>query len=130
LTYTDRPSEAQRAREQILRNVNVAYSIGLQLTEEGSVVDVFPEMVAAKAGIGPGMKIVAVNGRQYSGDVLRGAIRDARSGGTLELLVQNGKAFTTYKLNYRDGERYPILERNGQSALLDEILKPLSPATR
>ena len=62
--------------EQILRNVNVAYSIGLQLTEEGSVVDVFPEMVAAKAGIGPGMKIVAVNGRQYSGDVLRGAIRD------------------------------------------------------
>ena len=130
LTYTDRPSEAQRAREQILRNVNVAYSIGLQLTEEGSVVDVFPEMVAAKAGIGPGMKIVAVNGRQYSGDVLRGAIRDARSGGALELLVQNGKAFTTYKLNYRDGERYPILERNGQSALLDEILKPLSPATR
>ena len=85
---------------------------------------------AGKAGIGPGMKIVAVNGRQYSADVLRGAIRDARTGGGLELLVQNGKAFTTHKLNYRDGERYPALERNNQPALLDEILNPLSPAPR
>jgi len=130
LTYTDKPSEAQRSREQILRNVNVAYSIGLHLTEEGSVVDVLPEMVAGKAGIGPGMKIVAVNGHQYSGDVLRGAIRDARSGGPLELLVQNGKSFTTYKLNYNDGERYPVFQRNAQPALMDEILKPLSPASR
>jgi hypothetical protein len=38
----------------------------------------------------------------------------------------NGKTSSTYKLNYHDGEKYPVLERNGQPALLDDILKPRS----
>jgi len=83
-------------------------------------------MAAGKAGIGPGMKLVAVNDRKYSGDVLREEIRNAKSGGPLELLVANGKSFTTYKVNYHDGEKYPVLQRNGQPVLLDEILKPLT----
>jgi len=125
LAYVDKPSEAQRASEQVRQNTSVAFSIGLRLNADGGIIDVLPEMAAAKAGIGPGMKLIAINDRRYTSDVLREEIRNAKSGGALELLVANGKSFTTYKLNYRDGEKYPILERNGQPALLDDILKPL-----
>jgi predicted metalloprotease with PDZ domain len=112
--------------EEIGERASAAYSIGLKLTAEGNVVDVSPDMPAAKAGIGPGMKITAVNGRQFTPDVLRDAIHNAKNSGSLELLVLNGKRFSTYKLDYRDGEKYPVLERNGQPALLDQILKPLT----
>jgi len=126
LAYTETISPVQRMLEGIGDSVNVAYSIGLRLSSDGSVVDVLTDTPAAKAGIGPGMKITAVNGRQFSPDVLREAIGNAKDTGSLELLVLNGKRFSTYKLDYRDGEKNPALERNGQPALLDQILKPLT----
>jgi len=126
LNYVNKPSEALHASEQVRENVNLAFSIGLKLNPDGTIIDVLPEKVAAKAGIGPGMKIVGVNDRKYASDVLREEIRNAGKTGLLDLLVANGKSLSTFKLNYRDGERYPVLERNGQPALLDEILKPLS----
>ncbi len=126
LSYVERLSEAQSATEQVRQNTSVAFSLGLRLNPDGTITDVLPEKVAAKAGIGPGMKIVAVNDRKYSSDVLREEIRDTRRNtSSIELLVANGKSFSTYKLNYRDGEKYPALERNGQPALLDETLRPL-----
>jgi len=126
LAYTETMSPIQNMLEQIGGSVNAAYSIGLRLSSEGSVIDVLPDMPAAKAGIGPGMKITAVNGRQFTPDLLREAIQNAKATGLMELLVLNGKRFATYKLDYRDGEKYPVLERNGQPALLDQILKPLT----
>src|SRR5262245_26206643 len=70
VAYVAQLSEVQRASEQVRQNISVAYSIGLRLNQEGSIIDVLPEMPAAKAGIAPGMKVVAVNDRKYSGDVL------------------------------------------------------------
>ncbi len=126
LAYGENPSEAQKASEQVRLNVSVAYSIGLSLNPDGSIVDVLPEMVSAKAGIGPGMRITAVNDRKFSIEVLREEIRNTKNGGPLELLAVNGKSFAKYKLNYREGEKYPVLQRNGQPPLLDDILKPLT----
>src|SRR5262249_15980589 len=126
LGYAEKPSEAQRASEQIRENTSVDFSIGLKLNPDGAIIDVLPEKVAAKAGIGPGMKVVAVNDRKYSSDVLRDVIRDAKNTGSVELLVAHGKAFSKYKLNSREGKKSPILERNSQPPLLDKILKPLS----
>jgi predicted metalloprotease with PDZ domain len=126
LAYVDQRSEAEKDTEQIRQTTSVAYSIGLRLNSDGSILDVLPEMAAGKAGIGPGMKLVAINDRKYAAEVLREEIRNARSGGSLELLVANGKSFTTYKLNYHEGEKYPILQRNGQAPLLDDIFKPLT----
>jgi len=97
----------------------------VKLNPDGAVIDILPETAAARAGIGPGMKIIAVNDRKYSSEVLREKIRNAKNGGSLELVVANGRAFSTYKLNYHDGEKYAVLERNGQPPLLDDILKPL-----
>ena len=125
MTYTAKPSEAQRATEQIRQNASFEFSIGLKLNPDGAVIDILPETAAARAGIGPGMKVIAVNDRKYSSEVLREEIRNAKNGGSLELVVANGRAFSTYKLNYHEGEKYAVLERNSQPPLLDDILKPL-----
>jgi len=42
------------------------------------------------------------------------------------LIVANGKSFSTYKLDYHEGEKYPVLQPNDQSTLIDDILKPLT----
>src|SRR5437762_4254158 len=126
LAYVEQPSEAQRATEQIRPGLSVAYSIGLRLDRDGSIVDVLPEFAAARAGIGPGMKIVSVNDNRYFGDGLRGVYRYTKNGGPLDLRVANGRSFVTFKLDYHDGEKYPVLQRNGQAALLDEILKAVT----
>ncbi len=126
LAYSDHMTEAERASEQIRQDTDLEYSIGVKLNSDGIVTDVAPDKPAAKAGIGPGMKITAVNDRHYSSDVILEEIRSARVSGSLELLVANGKSLSRYKLNYRDGEKYPYLERNSQPALLDDILKPLT----
>ena len=55
-----------RAREEDNGVVNTAYSIGLWLREDGSITDTVEGMPAAQAGIGPGMKVIAINGKKFS----------------------------------------------------------------
>ena len=50
-------------------------SIGLSLGQDGEISDVVLGTPAYKAGIGPGMKLVAVNARRFSPE---GAGRSAR----------------------------------------------------
>jgi predicted metalloprotease with PDZ domain len=80
-------------------------------------------MIAAKAGIGPGMKIVAVNGRRFSADVWHDAIRAAKSNpAPIELIVENTDYFRVVKLDYHGGEKYPHLVRDeSKPDLLTEI---------
>jgi predicted metalloprotease with PDZ domain len=125
LVYDDSPSEMARGGESRFHGVNVAYSIGLNLREDGTITDTTEGMPAAQAGIGPGMKLIAVNGRQYSPDVLRDALKAGKGGATpLELLVVNTDYYKTYKLDYHGGERYPHLVRDeSKPDLLTEIYK-------
>ena len=85
---------------------------------------------ADKAGLGPGMVIVAVNGRKFSGDLLKNALDDAKGGSTpIELIVSNTGYYKIVPLDYHGGQKYPHLEKvAGAADLLDEILKPLSKA--
>lgn len=128
LTYSDEPNLSQTASEQAHRNLDLSFSLGLVLDEDGTVRDVIPGMAAAKAGLGSGMKIVAVSDRQWSADLMREAIRGAKSSARpLQLLVANGEYYKTYSLDYQGGIRYPHLERDSsRSDLLSEIIKPLA----
>jgi predicted metalloprotease with PDZ domain len=87
-------------------------------------------MPAAEAGVGPGMRLVAVNGRRYSVKGLRDALRDAREGGgAIELLVENVDTFKTCRVDYKGGERYPHLERDeAKPDLLTAIGEPKAKA--
>jgi predicted metalloprotease with PDZ domain len=99
------------------------------LKPDGYITDVLPGSPADKSGIGPAMKLIAVNGRAWSPEILRRAVSSASTNREpLELLVENGDYFKTCKLNYHDGEKYPCLEHTaGKPDLLAEILKPLTP---
>ena len=125
LVYDETQSEMERGVESNWHVVDGAFSIGLELREDGTITDTVEGMPAAVAGIGPGMKLIAVNGRQYSPEVLRDALK-AGKGGTapLELLVENTDYYRTYKLDYHGGERYPHLVRDDSKPdLLTEIYK-------
>jgi predicted metalloprotease with PDZ domain len=113
LVYTDKPNTMVRLGDHARKSVDLMYSIGAMLKEDGSVMDVNPNLEAAKAGLAPGMKIITVNGRAWSTDVLREAITAAKNSATpIELVVENGSFTGVYKLNYHGGERYPHLERD------------------
>ena len=125
LIYTDKPDSLLVAREMQRHYIDVGFSIGLIIdTETGNIIDSYFFKPAANAGITPGMKLIAVNGRKFTDHGLRDAIREAK--GTqqpIELLVQNADYFQTYKLDYHDGEKYPMLQRNDKPDTLTEIIK-------
>jgi predicted metalloprotease with PDZ domain len=126
VVYDDVRSPYLRAYEGVRGTVDAAYSIGLRLQKDGSITDTVEGLPAAQAGIGPGMKIVAVNGRKFTEDVLRDALRAGKSGpAPLELLVENTEYYKTFKLDYHGGEQYPHLVRDeSKPDVLSDILKP------
>ena len=126
VVYDENQSEMERGGESNFHFVDAAYSIGLQLREDGTITDTVEGLPAAKAGVGPGMKLIAVNGRKYSPEVLRDMLKAGKGGSApLELLVENTDYYKTYKLDYHGGERYPHLVRDEQKPdLLTEIYKP------
>ena len=122
LVYTDKPNLLIQAGEKQRKSLNAYYSLGFAINESGTLEDVIPGLPAEVAGIGPGMKLVAVNGRRWSKDVLREALRETKnSNRPLELLMENREFFKTYPVNYHGGEQYPHLERADGEDLLSKI---------
>ena len=74
------------------------------------------------------MKLVAVNGRKWTKDVLLDAIRATQgSKEPLELLLENGDFLKTFRLDYHGGPRFPHLERvAGKPDVVSQVLKSLS----
>jgi predicted metalloprotease with PDZ domain len=124
VTYNGDRSELQNVEEGTHQEINARYSIGLLVNDTGMILDTVEGMVAAKAGIGPGMQVIAVNGRRFTADVFHDALRaTAITSEPLELLVQNTDYFITYKLDYHGGEKYPHLVRNeSKPDLLNDII--------
>lgn len=129
LIFNDTQSDYQKALEEANKVADLSYSLGIKLTEDGGIGDAIPGTPAYAAGLGPGMKIVGVNGRAFSLDALREAIRAAKgTTASIELLAQNGGSLKIHSINYHDGERFPHLERDtSHPDLLQEIIKPLVP---
>ncbi len=126
LAYSTERGELQKANEGISKALDEASSIGLLVGEDGTVSDVVQGKAADKAGLGPHMKIVAINGRRFSGDRLREAIAATKgSEEKLELLVESNDYFKTFALEYTEGAKYPRLERDtAHPDLLEAIFKP------
>ncbi|MFI5090263.1 MAG: M61 family metallopeptidase [Terriglobales bacterium] len=129
LVYTETASPVFQGIEAIDHVTDVRYSLGMVVREPDAILrDVLPDSPAWQAGIGPGMKVLGVNGRAYSATELHDAIRAAKNGTQpIQLLVQNGAFQNTYSVNYHGGERYPELERIPNTPdMLGEIIKPMA----
>ncbi|HEX4603061.1 MAG TPA: M61 family peptidase [Candidatus Angelobacter sp.] len=130
LVYTAQKNATMDAREKDNESIDLSFSLGLIATKQGDIRDVIPGSPAYAAGLGPGMKLMAVNGRKWSKDVVRAALRASlHNQQPLSLLAENGEYYNTYQVNYHEGERYPHLVRvDGQPNLLDDIIKPQAAA--
>ena len=132
LVYEDKPSEAQKtltaAGGRRGGGVNVWYSIGLNAAADGTIYDVRFHGPADEAKLSPGLKIYAVNGKTFSGDNLKGAIKNAKGGSEpIHLILEEDGLVTMADINYHDGERYPTMVRvDGTPDYLDEITKPMA----
>jgi predicted metalloprotease with PDZ domain len=130
LVYSNTVPDLLKSAESAQKFTDLRFSLGLTITEGGAVQDVIPASPADKAGVGAAMKLVAVNGRRWTADLLRTAVKTARTNSApIELLVENEDYFKSCKLDYHDGEKYPRLERDSTNPdLLTGILKSRTPA--
>jgi predicted metalloprotease with PDZ domain len=128
LVYDETPNLAIADAEGDGEYDDFRYSLGLQVArEEGKVNDVLWESPAYRAGLAKDMRLVAVSGMAYNAERLKRAIQAARKDtGRIELLVRQGEAYRTLQLDYRDGLRYPHLQRiAGVPDRLTQLLSPV-----
>jgi predicted metalloprotease with PDZ domain len=126
LVYRDTMGSMHKSVEARDKVTDLRYSLGILLSEDGVLLDVIPDKPAAKAGLSPNMKLVAVDGRKYSKNIIRDALKAGKtSTGPLQLLAANGEFYKTYAADYHGGERYPHLERDSSVPdLLGAIIAP------
>jgi predicted metalloprotease with PDZ domain len=128
LVYNDQPNASIKAIEKLAKYADFSYSLGFTVAEDGKLDDVIVDSPAYQSGIGPGMRLVAVDGRKWSPPVLHAVLKAAQgTDAPIELLVENAQFFKTYSISYHDGDRNPHLERvSGQPDLLNVLLTPLT----
>ena len=135
LVYTDKPNASALVFAALgtrrAGGVDTWYSLGLRILADGTVYDVRWNSPADKASLAPGMKIIGVGNQVFSADAMHQALDEAK--GTtkpVHLLTAYDADLTAVDIDYHDGQRYPALKRvDSVPALLDELTKPLSPAT-
>jgi predicted metalloprotease with PDZ domain len=137
IVFSSMMNEHAKSEEEAEHVIDTEFSLGFSAHYPGGdsadeIADVVVESPAAKAGLTAGMKLVAVNGRKWTPDILREAIRAAKdSKEPIELLVENEEFYQTVKVDWHEGERYPHLEAiAGKADVLSEIVKGKAPATR
>jgi predicted metalloprotease with PDZ domain len=141
LIYLEHPPVSEHGAETPTSGIggpSVWYSLGLRIgggrgrpgapsEAAGTISDVRYGGPSDAARLYPGQRIIAVNGKVYSPDVLLAAVTVAK--GTTEpihLVVGHEGAVIDVDLNYHDGNKYPVLKRvDGTPDYLDDIAAPL-----
>ncbi len=128
LVYTDTPGLYTNALEAATGEAQAWWALGINVSSDGHIQDVLMGSPSDKAGLGPGMQIIAVDGRQYSAQLLGDSIQQAK--GTtkpIQMIISNSGYYKVVNLDYHDGLRFPHLERvDNKPDYLDEILQPMT----
>ncbi|WP_416305397.1 M61 family metallopeptidase [Neptunicella sp. SCSIO 80796] len=112
LVYDDKASDAIKAIEGRYKTNDLLYSLGFMVSNKGSLKDVLWDSPAFNAGLSPSMTIIAVNGEEFDGDMLKDAVTAAKdSKKPIELLVKDFNQYRTIKIDYHGGLQYPHLVR-------------------
>jgi len=127
LVYTETETSFFKDVEEYRKAVNLSYSLGLGISNEGRITSVAWQSPAFKAGLTEGYVLLAVDGRAYKPEVLKAAITAAKGGrDPIELLLKKDDRFRTVRIDYHDGLKYPHLARiEGTPDRLDRIFTPL-----
>jgi predicted metalloprotease with PDZ domain len=124
--YSEKPNAFITADEADDHGIAGWFSYGADLTAKGVVDDVRDGSPAWRAGLAPGMHILAVDNQEFSSDVLEYAVKKAQhSSAPISLITSQTGWFQTLSLDYHDGIRYPHLERiEGTPDMLAAIMAP------
>lgn len=122
LGYDNRFNSILSARDAVNHTIDERFSMGLLAQDDGTVLDVLSDSPAWQAGLGPGMKITAVDGHPWKEELFRGAVgRD--NAVPLDLEVQNGSDQFKARVPKLRGSRYPHLLRTTGEDVIAEILR-------
>ena len=126
LVYDDVPNQSIEDREKRGKLEDWTATLGVQVDDEGTIRDVIPGLPAAKAGLAPGMKVVAVAGRAWDEGVIAEALLAAKgSRSPIEVVAENVGFARTYRVEHAGGPRYPHLERDpSKPDLLEKVVAP------
>lgn len=124
LVYNDKPNKFVEANDSIRHSQTYWYSLGMNVNNKGAVRDVRENSPAWKAGLSPGVKLIAVNGQEWDPDALQYAIKSAQhSSAPIAFIGSNNGAVGTYTVDYHGGLRYPHLVRiPGKPDMLAKIM--------
>ena len=112
LVYEDKPNDYAKAAAKEGGGADFLYSLGFTVDKDGKLGEVRWDGPAFRAGIGTGMQLVAVDGREYKKATLEDAVKAAKGGSApITLLVKDFDRYRTIALDYHDGLRYPHLQR-------------------
>ncbi len=125
LIYKDQPSSASKSQESRMKGVVQAAGVGLDIKNDGEIGNIVWDSPAFKAGMTVAMKVVAVNGTEFSGEAFKEALVLAKeTKKPTTLLVKDGHAYRSVTIDYTGGLRYPHLEKVGtEEGSLDLLLK-------
>ncbi len=134
LVYQDQPSESLKTltaagSRRGPGSLDTWDSLGIRASVDGKISDVRWGSPADKAGLAPGQKLIAVNGRVLSAETMRDALVKAKGNSEpIHLLMQTETYVKPIEIDYHGGPLYPTLVRDEtQKDYLDEITKPLAP---
>lgn len=130
LQYGNQPDNALIESEELYNYTAEEHSLGGSFGSDGAIRSTLtPGMPLEKAGLAPGMKVVAVNKRAFTKERLRDAIADSVSTRQIELLVLDGDTYRTFTVEYDGGPRYLELVRDeDRPDVLGHIIKPRAAA--
>ncbi|WP_375286904.1 M61 family metallopeptidase [Sphingomonas sp.] len=125
LVYTPEATPSFKNNEKVRKMVDLSYSGGMVLNDgdnKGQVSGVTWRSAAFEAGLTVGTTIVGVNGEPYSAERIKAAI-GAKA--PVRLTIRQQDYYRDVTLNWRDGLRYPRLEKTGKGETgLDRLLMP------
>jgi predicted metalloprotease with PDZ domain len=126
VAYTDEPNQAATDEEIVSQQTDLSSSVGLIMDQDGTIVDIVPDSAAGRAGLAPATKVMGVNHRVYSADLLRQSIVHAETNQEpIDLLTLTDGYYTEYQVNYHGGLRSPhLMSIAGKADLLSTIMRP------
>jgi predicted metalloprotease with PDZ domain len=124
LVYDDKPNAAMTDGQARSEGHDWRFSLGFAVNKDDIVQDVLPDSPAGKAGLVVGEKLLGVGGHVYTPRAVDAALAEAKGGSApLEVVVADGDALRTHRLDYHGGLRYPHLERiEGRPDVLSDII--------
>ena len=129
VVYDDRPNDYQAALAKVQENTDLSLSLGIWVKNDGTVGDVVVGSPAWSAGMGPGMRVIAVDAVKWSPEAAAAALLAAtHRTDPIAVTVEHGDELHALQIDYHDGDRHPHLERDlTHPDLLQAILAPRKP---